>query len=302
MRRYTVVIADRSSGTIRTLTVSLRMTLLVVVALLTVPLLIGVGGVRSARVEVGTLRASQARLEVENGSFRAATGEFATQIQSLEDVIEQLGADASVGPSRARALTQLPAVVKTKAVGGNAQANAAIARVPLPQAFPGDAFGVLRDVLESLQSRLRYVRRDVEQQEKLAAATPSIWPAHGWLTATFGQRMDPFTGEPGFHQGIDISTKEGDPVFATADGTVELASASGDYGNLIVLRHDFGLATRYGHLKAFKVTPGQSVRRGEVIGFVGTTGRSTGAHLHYEILINGALLNPLELLTQPATR
>src|SRR5262249_14496665 len=149
--------------------------------------------------------------------------------------------------------------------------------------------------------RLRNVSHDVERQEQLAAATPSIWPAHGWLTGTFGGRSDPFTGEPAFHQGLDISTEKGQPVYATADGTVESASLTGDYGNLIVLQHDFGLTTRYGHLSAFNVKPGEWVNRGDVIGYVGSTGRSTGAHLHYEILANGKLINPLQLLTQPAS-
>ena len=117
---------------------------------------------------------------------------------------------------------------------------------------PEDTFGVLRDLLQGLESRLRNVRRDVERQEALAAATPSIWPAHGWLTGTFGGRSDPFTGEPGFHQGLDISTDKGQPVYATADGTVESAAYTGDYGNLIVLQHDFGLSTRYGHLSALQ--------------------------------------------------
>ena len=161
---------------------------------------------------------------------------------------------------------------------------------------------MLRTLLQGLESRLRNVRKDVERQEALAAATPSIWPAHGWLTGTFGGRSDPFTGEPGFHQGLDISTEKGQPVYATADGSVESAAYTGDYGNLIVLRHDFGLTTRYGHLSSFNVKPGATVKRGDVIGYVGSTGRSTGAHLHYEILANGKLINPLQLLTQPAYR
>ena len=159
---------------------------------------------------------------------------------------------------------------------------------------------MLRDLLHGLESRLRYVRRDVERREALASATPSIWPAHGWLTGTFGGRSDPFSGEPAFHQGLDISTDKGQPVFATADGTVESASYTGDYGNLVVLKHAFGLTTRYGHLSAFDVKPGQTVKRGAVIGYVGSTGRATGSHLHYEILANGKLINPLQLLTQPS--
>jgi murein DD-endopeptidase MepM/ murein hydrolase activator NlpD len=200
-------------------------------------------------------------------------------------------------------MAKLPAVVKAKAAGGTAQTNAAISSV-ISTSFtsPEDTFGVLRTLLQGLESRLSNVRKDVERQEALAAATPSIWPAHGWLTGTFGGRSDPFTGEPGFHQGLDISTEKGQPVYATADGQVESASYTGDYGNLIVLRHDFGLMTRYGHMSGFNVKPGVTVHRGDVIGFVGSTGRSTGAHLHYEILANGKLINPLQLLTQPAQR
>jgi murein DD-endopeptidase MepM/ murein hydrolase activator NlpD len=179
-------------------------------------------------------------------------------------------------------------------------ALSALSRAPISS--PEDTFGMLRDLLHGLENRLRYVRRDVERQEELAAATPSIWPARGWLTGTFGGRSDPFTGEPGFHQGLDISADKGDPVYATADGIVESASFASDYGNLVVLRHGFGLTTRYGHLSRFATTQGAHVKRGDVIGYVGSTGRATGAHLHYEILANGRLLNPLQLLTQPATR
>ena len=128
---------------------------------------------------------------------------------------------------------------------------------------PEDIFGVLRDLLQGLESRLRYVRRDVERREALASSTPSIWPAHGWLTGTFGGRSDPFSGEPAFHQGLDISTEKGQPVYATADGVVESASYTGDYGNLIVIKHGFGLATRYGHLSSYqsKARTGRKARR-----------------------------------------
>jgi murein DD-endopeptidase MepM/ murein hydrolase activator NlpD len=122
------------------------------------------------------------------------------------------------------------------------------------------------------------------------------------VTGWFGNRSDPFTGEAGFHQGIDISLDNGEPVYATADGVVESAAYSGDYGNLVVLQHDFGLTTRYGHLSRYAVKAGENVVRGQVIGYVGATGRATGAHLHYEILANGKLLNPLQLLTQPTSR
>jgi murein DD-endopeptidase MepM/ murein hydrolase activator NlpD len=195
--------------------------------------------------------------------------------------------------------------VKAHAVGGVTESSLAIAEAVSslsPLSSPEDTFGVLRDLLQGLENRLTSVRRNVEKREALAAATPSIWPAHGWLTGTFGGRPDPFTGEPDFHQGIDIATDKGDPVYATADGIVTSAAPAGEYGNLIVLTHAFGLSTRYGHLSRFNVRPEQHVARGDVIGFVGSTGRSTGAHLHYEILANGRKINPLQLLTQSVNR
>jgi murein DD-endopeptidase MepM/ murein hydrolase activator NlpD len=300
-RRYTVVIADRTTGAVRRLTVNVRTVLGATAAVLALPILIGLGARWQVHSELSQLRSENSALEVENGNFRATTGELTGQIQSLETVIEDLGARSYLAPEQARAMQRLPAVVKAKAAGGTSQPNAVISTVFSSLTNPDDTFGALRSLVQGLESRLTLVRRDVERQEKLAAATPSIWPAHGWLTGVFGGRSDPFTGEPGFHQGLDISTPKGTPVYATADGTVESAAYTGDYGNLIVLKHDFGLATRYGHLSSFNVRPGSSVKRGDVIGFVGSTGRSTGAHVHYEILVNGKLINPLQLLTQPAT-
>jgi murein DD-endopeptidase MepM/ murein hydrolase activator NlpD len=302
-RRYTVLIADRSTGVVRRVTINIGIVALVVVTALSTPILIGLGAKWSASLELARLHAANSALEVENGNYRETTGELTTQLQSLEGVINELGSRSTLDPAQARAMAKLPAVVKARAAGGAAQTNAAISNV-LSTSFtsPEDTFGVLRTLLQALEGRLSSVRKDVERQEALAAATPSIWPAHGWLTGRFGGRSDPITGEPGFHQGLDISTPKGQPVFATAEGRVESATYASDYGNLVVLRHDFGITTRYGHLSKFNVKPGQAVHRGDVLGYVGSTGRSTGSHLHYEILANGKLLNPLQLLTQPAVR
>lgn len=298
-RRYTVVIADRSTGVIRRLTISLRTAMATVTGVLMLPVLIGLGARWSAVAEITQLRATNSTLEVENGNFRANTGELTAQIQSLESVIDDLGARSALDPDQARAMQKLPAVVKARAAGGTTQANAPVSSVLSSSlTTPEDTFGVLRTLLQALEGRLSYVRRDVERQEALVGAHPSIWPTYGWLTGYFGGRPDPFTGERAFHQGLDISTAKGQPVYSTANGTVESAAYAGEYGNLIVIRHDFGLATRYGHLSKFSVRPGQAVKRGDVIGLVGSTGRSTGAHLHYEVLANGKLINPLPLLTQ----
>ncbi len=302
-RRYTVLIADRTTGVIRRLTIDLRSACLVVLGVLAMPILMGLGARWSAYGEIDQLRSANSLLQVENGSYRAATGELTGQIQSLESVINELGTRAAVDPNAARAMAKLPAIVKSRAVGGSTPPASFLSSIVTTSlASPEDTFGVLRDLLQGLESRLRFVRRDVERREALASATPSIWPTHGWLTGTFGGRSDPFTGQPGFHEGLDISADKGTPVFATADGTVESAAYNGDYGNLVVVRHGFGLSTRYGHLSRFSVSAGRHVKRGDILGYVGSTGRSTGSHLHYEILANGQLINPLQLLTRPATR
>lgn len=301
-RRYTVLIADRSSGVVRRITVSLRTVTSVVGAAILMPVLVGVGAKLSNIVEVHRLQTANSALTAENGNYRETTGELTTQIQSLEGVIDELGARAALEPAQARAIAKLPAIVKARAVGGTSQTNAAISNVMSTSLIsPEDTFGVLRTLLQTLETRLSTVRKGVERQEKLAAATPSIWPAKGWLTSSFGGRSDPFTGGSAFHQGLDISASKGQAVYATADGRVESTGYQGEYGNLIVVAHDFGITTRYGHLSGFNVKPGQTVHRGDVIGYVGSTGRSTGPHLHYEILANGKLLNPLQLLTQAPT-
>ena len=123
-------------------------------------------------------------------------------------------------------------------------------------AAPEDTFGLLRDALGRLELGLRNVRTDVERREALAAATPSIWPTVGWVSSWFGHRQDPFTGDGGQHSALDISTDKGSPVVATADGVVESAEWNGNYGNLLVIDHGFGIKTRYGHLAGFAAKAG----------------------------------------------
>ncbi len=125
---------------------------------------------------------------------------------------------------------------------------------------------------------------------------PSAWPAIGGITGSFGERLDPFSGEGAFHAGIDISTDYGTPVRATANGLVVAVETRAGYGQLVVIDHGFSLSTWYGHLSGFKVQVGQQVNRGDVIGFVGNSGRATGPHVHYEIRSNGAPVNPWRYL------
>jgi murein DD-endopeptidase MepM/ murein hydrolase activator NlpD len=129
-------------------------------------------------------------------------------------------------------------------------------------------------------------------------ATPSLWPVIGHLTGTFGERMDPFSGEGAFHTGVDISSQYGDGVRVSADGIVIEADERAGYGRLVIVDHGFGVTTYYGHLSSFNVHVGQQMRRGDTIGNVGVSGRSTGPHVHYEVRINGAPVNPMRYLRQ----
>jgi len=129
-----------------------------------------------------------------------------------------------------------------------------------------------------------------------ANSAPSLWPVEGPVTGSFGERIDPFNGEGAFHSGVDISAAYGQPVIAPADGVVEFADFMGGYGRAIILDHGRGITTRYGHLASFAVINGQHVRRGDTIGFVGLSGRSTGPHLHYEVRINDTPVNPYKYL------
>jgi murein DD-endopeptidase MepM/ murein hydrolase activator NlpD len=294
--RYSILVADRTTGVVRRFNLSLRPALATVIGLFTLPVLVGLGARWSASAELDHLRTATGVLRQENASFRSATGELTGQIAQLQDAIGALSEVGQLDPATRTALSTLPALVRNQAKGGAAASADTRAIVAAATRSPEDAFGLLRSALGSLERHLSVARVDVMQRNEVAQATPSIWPAAGWLTSGFGSRSDPFTGRPDSHPGLDISGNMGDSVFATADGRVAIAGRTGDYGNLVVIEHAFGLTTRYGHLSRIAVAAGAEIKRGAVIGYVGSTGRSTSSHLHYEVWANGRPVNPLKLL------
>jgi murein DD-endopeptidase MepM/ murein hydrolase activator NlpD len=141
--------------------------------------------------------------------------------------------------------------------------------------------------------------RQMDGPTTLTLAIPSRRPVDEMrLTSTFGNRSDPFTGRRARHNGIDIPGPVGTPIYATADGTVGRAQRLGGYGNYVEVEHGNAMQTRYGHLSQILVQPGQQVRRGDMIGLMGSTGRSTGSHLHYEVRIAGAPVNPVSFIAE----
>jgi murein DD-endopeptidase MepM/ murein hydrolase activator NlpD len=299
-KRYTFVLADRSTGAIRRATFSSRPLVVASGVVLSLPILIAIGLVWTTELQVTNLRVSHAALELENTNYGEATDALAGQIESLQSAIDDLSARSALDPDLAQAMDNLPALVRARAMGGDV-----VDAVPVASGdqAPTETFGMLSVLLDGLEARLLVVRDAVEQRNALAAATPSIWPAYGWLSSRLGWRRDPLNGGSDYHSGLDIAAERGRPVYATAAGTVVRAGRQGNYGNLLTLDHGFGIRTRYGHLMDFTVSAGDEVQRGDIIGHVGNTGRATGYHLHYEVMANGALVDPLQLLTdQPATR
>jgi len=149
----------------------------------------------------------------------------------------------------------------------------------------GDDIGIEKQVSRELLEEL-------ERQRSIVAHTPSIWPTRGWLTSRFGWRSSPFTGKREFHKGVDIASRKNTPIYAPADGIVTSYCRNGGYGNFLVINHGYGIVTRYGHLAKSAVEAGQMVKRGDNIAYIGNTGRSTGSHLHYEVMVNGIHVNP----------
>lgn len=297
--RYTILIASRNTGAVRRITLARRTAVLALAGLTAVPLLIGLGAGSADPVEVESLRLANESLRLENDSYRVATGELAEQISSLQSALTKLGDQAELDPAEKQALERLPAVIRSRATGGGVLPSAQATKLAADADTTASTFGLLKNLLGALEGRLASVKTKVENQQALARATPSIWPLAGWLSSGFGSRKDPFNGSPDFHSGLDIAANRGTPVRATADGTVDSVGYNGDYGNAVLVSHGFGISTRFGHLSRFAVHPGQEIRRGEIIGYVGATGRATSAHLHYEILLNGQAINPLRLLAKP---
>jgi murein DD-endopeptidase MepM/ murein hydrolase activator NlpD len=156
------------------------------------------------------------------------------------------------------------------------------------------------DNLESTIDQSRESNAELEKflddQKTLLASTPSIWPTRGWLSSRFGYRTSPFTKKKEFHRGIDVSTRRGSPVLSPANGLVIFNGWKRGYGRVIIMKHARGFKTKYAHLKKSLVKKGQYVKKGAKIGLVGRSGRTTGPHLHYEVHLNNAPVNPLRYI------
>ncbi|MGA1845656.1 M23 family metallopeptidase [Deferribacter abyssi] len=156
----------------------------------------------------------------------------------------------------------------------------------------------LSSEIEKKQNSLSELINFLEEQRLMMLSTPSVWPVRGWVSSKFGYRLSPFTGKRVFHEGIDIAARYGAPVRATAKGIVIYAGYKPGYGKLVTIDHGFGYVTRYAHNSKILVKVGQRVEKGDIIAKVGSSGFSTGPHVHYEVLVNGIPVNPVEFINE----
>lgn len=212
-----------------------------------------------------------------HGRIAEVRGEVSTWRNLHAKIWEPFGPEA--GPAR-----------KGTGIGG--------ATAPVRPALPGDRVALSRelDLLSATVSEegesLRALERFIAKAGRVLAALPSRWPVRGTVNSEFGRRLSPWSGAPEFHNGIDISVERGTPVKAPAPGTVVFAGAQAEYGNTVILDHGNDLKSLYGHLQKIQVAQGQRVERGQVFALAGNTGKSTGPHVHYEILVKGQGVNP----------
>src|SRR6202035_4188846 len=228
--------------------------------------------------EIARLRGENAKLRQVNVSFEASIKKLQDRLTDYEDRTRQLAIVAGV-----ENLAQA-------GVGGAA---------PLSETSLSDV-AAMSSRAARLSGRLDAVAAKLEERVRWISSTPAIAPVKGILTSGFGYRNDPMTHGPGVHQGVDIAAGPGQPVHASADGIVLRAREVTGLGRAVYLAHGFGLSTRYGHMSRVDVRPGQRVKRGDVLGLVGNTGRSTGYHLHYEVRLDGDPVNPLGYILDDA--
>lgn len=155
-----------------------------------------------------------------------------------------------------------------------------------------ETFDQLKQAADVETQSLEELLSHLEDQSARLGATPSIAPTHGWVTSGFGYRTSPFTSSREFHRGLDIAGRMRTPVMAPADGEVRVAGQARALGRTVTIVHGYGIETVYGHLAEVLVKPGQKIKRGQQIGLMGNTGRSTGPHLHYQVEVNGKPVNP----------
>jgi hypothetical protein len=288
-RLYTFVIANHAVSRVWRLSLPYPVLIMIGIFALT-----GVGAAVSAGyhyakmalkvIDYDHLLAENDDFRSENHRFRIQTAQLGEKIGFLEDLSRKLMVYSGMSGRSGMG-----------GVGGYSKEN-------LVQPLPGPP-GTLKSIetysqrVSSLESNLQDVKDHVYESAVVEAARPAIPPVNGYVTQGMGRRSDPFNPSVSeYHSGVDISAPHGTRIVAPADGIVIYASPREGYGNLVIVDHKFGITTRYAHLSKINVKPGQRVSRYDVIGFVGSSGRATGPHLHFEVWRFDRPVNPIDFM------
>ncbi len=242
-----------------------------------------------AKIEVRRLKAENANQRDKIKMYEDLTRELQEKIDGFKSYVEKLNVFAGL---------QSPYALKEVGSGGVSKNDIGTIINNSLQKPALQKPEVLKKTADEVEQNLKILDQFFQDQSYRLSALPSIWPTRGYLSGFFGNRKDPFTGKIDFHPGLDISTQLGNKVFATANGIVIVAEYRKGYGNVVIIDHGFGFSTLYAHLSKIAVKEGQKVKRWDVIGYVGTTGKSTGPHLHYEVRRYNQSVNPLDFILE----
>lgn len=243
--------------------------------------------------ELKSLRKETKAQKIQIQAFSSNITELKKQMSRLKDLDAKIRVIADIGPP--------PPSDQLMGLGGPEEPG--VDAVYLGRKIQEDDLKKMNDDLLRLRSdasrqevSFEELTEAMKERRSVWASTPSIWPVRGWLTSDFGNRVSPFTGSITMHNGIDVASRRDTPVASTAAGVVSYEGFDSGLGKVVKINHGYGMQTLYGHMSKTNVRIGQKVKRGDVIGFVGNTGLSTGPHVHYEVLVNNIPVNPLRYI------
>ncbi len=313
MRRYTLVIIPDDAKATKQVTVPRF--IFKIGALASFLLATGFGFLFVDYWELRQIRHSYDQISSENAGLKGEARRLMASLESVKqglnrvkDYSEKLGEITSLKVQQVSKKTGIGPLSREeyKVAMRNAGSGGTLSTTDyLPMGVNPDSL-VFRPVFDRLMTleveanqqaiELQQLLSQVSQQRSLLMSVPSIAPVRGWITSGYGRRISPFTGESSLHQGIDLASPVGTPIYAPADGVVIFVGAKEGYGNFIMIAHGYGIISRYGHNAENLVQIGQRIKRGEQIATVGMTGQTTGPHLHYEVVLNGMTANPQKFI------
>ncbi len=277
--------------------------------------------------ELAGLQAEVMSSREQTAAFSTAVNDLKKRLTSMKEVNQRLRVMLGIDVSKTGDIvngrggedislpvgTGRPAIEKTqKSDAGKLILGSTESAYPAESLPTGSNGPIGHEMIASIKNSLEWLLKEATVQERTLqelsiaaeaksfrwAATPSIWPVKGWVTSGYGPRVSPFTEKPAWHDGLDIGAAPNAPVQASAQGRVTRVGFDSELGNFVRLDHGFGIDTLYGHLAKSFVKAGQRVKRGEVVGLVGSSGRSTGPHLHYSVRVDGQALDPVNYILE----